>query len=287
MARSFPTGLQTQYLQNPGPLAQGQIYAHDPLRDEVLQAVILNPIEVNQENTVTVTYGGDGDVFGVYIDGFALIAEADTDDDTSAAALDAAIRAYIDAYGTGLIASVEVTANVVTFAFADGLAHTVTEFESGTTTLAVAQTVDPVSYARLNFGLGVCLDPSATFDMQGPNLRAVTGAQDGSSVLAGVLAYDHGNAMTPYEIEALGYDPAYLAPQNPYKLVKKGSVIVPWVGTLPTAPGSAVYWINNPATASHKNKFRSDANGGEADLVSAFVEGVIPDSNLVKVKFDL
>src|SRR5690606_11212535 len=169
MARSFPTGLQTQYLQNPGPFAQGQIYAHDPLRDEFLQALILNPTEVNQENTVTVTYGGDGDVFGVYIDGFAIIAEADADDDTSAAALDAAIQAYIDAYGTDLIAEVDSATNVVTLSFADGLAHTVTEFESGTTTLVIAQTVDPVSYARLNFGLGVCLDPNATFDTQGPN----------------------------------------------------------------------------------------------------------------------
>lgn len=287
MARSFPAGLQTEYYQQPGPLQQGQIYAHDPLRDEFLQALILNPDQVAQENTATVTFGVNGDVFGITIDGLSILAVASTDDATSAAALDAAIQAYIDAYGTDLIASVDSATNVVTIVFGDYLPHTVTAFNSGTTSSVIAETVPAVSYARLNFGLGVTLDPNATFDTQGPYLRAVVGAQDGSSVLAGVLAYDHGNAMSAYEIESLGFDPAYLAPVNPYKLVKKGSVIVPWVGTLPTAPGSSVYWINAPATASDLNKFRSDANGGEADLVSAFVEGVIPDSNLVKVKFDL
>jgi hypothetical protein len=286
MARNFPTGLQTQFLQQPGPLAQGQTYAHDPMRDEYLQGLILRPADVSQSNTVTVTYGSAGN-FGVMIDGLAIVAAAATNSDTSAANLDAAIQAYIDAYGTDLIASVDSATNVVTIVFGDALPHTVTPLNTGTTTSIVAQVQAAVSYARLNFGLGVCLDPAATFDVQGPNLRAVVGAQSGSSVLAGVLAYSHGNAMPAYQLEALGYDPRYLAPLNPYLLVRKGSVIVPWVGTLPTAPNSAVYWINDPATASHKNKFRSNANGGEADLVSAFVEGVIPESNLVKVKFDL
>lgn len=287
MARNFPTGLQTQFYPHPGPLAQGQIYANDPVRDEYLQALILNPTQVAQENTATVTFGVNGDVFGVTIDGLSILAVADTSDDLSAAALDAAIQAYIDAYGTDLIAAVDSATNVVTFSFGDYLDHVVAAYDSGTTSSVIAETAAAVSYARLNYGLGVCLDSSATFDTQGPGLRAVTGAQSGSSVLAGVLAYSHGNAMPASEIEALGFDPDYLAPLNPYLLVKKGSVIVPWIGTLPTAPGSAVYWINDPATASHKNKFRSDANGGEADLVSAFVEGVIPESNLVKVKFDL
>lgn len=287
MARTFPAGLQTQYLQAPGPLGQGQIYAHDPLRDEYLQGLILNPTQVAQENTITVTYGVDGDVFGVVIDGLAITAEAATNDDTSAAALDAAIQAYIDTHGTDLIASVDSATNVVTIVFADYVAHTVAALDSGTTSSVVATSEAAVSYARLLYGYGVTLDPNATFDTASPYLRPVVGAQGGTSVLAGVLAYSHGNAMPRYEIEALGFDPDYLAPLNPYVLVKKGSVQVPWVGTLPSAPGSSVYWINNPASAGDLNKFRSDANGGEADLVSAYVEGVVPDLNLVKVKFDL
>lgn len=287
MARNFPTGPQTQFYQAPGPLFQGAVYAHDPLRDEYLQGLIRNVTDVAQQNTSTVTFGVNGDVFGLVIDGLAITALADTDDNTSAAALDAAIQAYVTAYGTDLIASSSVLANVVTVVFGDALPHTVTALNSGTTSSVVAETVAAVSYPRLSYGLGVCLDPNATFDETGPDLRAIVGAQSGSSVLLGVLAYDKAGQMSQYQIDALGFDQNYLAPVNPYKVVKRGSVVVPWVGTLPSAPGSSVYWINNPATLSHKNKFRSDANGGEADLVSAYVEGVIPDLNLVMVKFDL
>jgi hypothetical protein len=90
-----------------------------------------------------------------------------------------------------------------------------------------------------------------------------------------------------FTVEQVGFDPDFLMPSKGYELVKKGSVVVPWVGTLPTGPTDQVFWINDPAVEADRGKFRSDANGGEADLVSAFVEGVIPEGNLVKVKFDL
>ena len=285
--RNFPTGAQSEFLVNHGPFFQGTRYAFDQTRDHLISGIIRSVTEVAETNTVTVTFGANGDVFGVVIDGLAITAVAATSDAVSAVALDAAIQSYIDTYGTSLVASVAVATNVVTVVFGDALPHSVTALNSGTTSSVVAETVAAASYPRLNFGLGVTIDASAGFDLTGPDLRAIKAASSGSDTLLGVLAYDYGAQMSPYQITALGYEVGYLAPVNPYMVVAKGSVVVPWVGTLPTAPGAGVYWINAPATLADRGKWRSDANGGEADLVNGFVEGIIPDANLVKVYFDL
>ena len=285
MARSFPTGLQDAFFQQPGPLFQGAIYAHDPLRDLYLQGLIRPVTSVSQAFTVAVTYGSDGN-FGFSIDGLFIPAAASVDSDTSAAALNTAIQDYIATFGTALIASSSVLANVVTVVLADDASHTLGELETGTTTLVVDETVAAASYAKLVYGLGVCLDTVTGFDLSAPNLRAIRGPTGGSDVLLGVLGYEM-RQSSEFQRLALGYDAAFLPPLNPYRVVAKGSIVVPWVGTLPTGPSSAVYWINDPATLSQRGKFRSDANGGEADLVSGFVEGIIPEANLVKVKFDL
>ena len=287
MARNFPSSPQSLYLQTPGAVFQGFQYAVDPRRDEYFSGLIRRVTDVAQQNTITVTYGGDGDVFGVVIDGLALVADALTNDDTSAAALDTAVQAYIDAYGVELLASVNSATNVVTLVFADGLPHTVTALDSGTTSSVVAESVAPATYARLTYGLGVTLDTGAGYSTIGPNLRPIMGAASGTSSLLGVIAYDFYGQQSADAITAQGYDSDFLIPGPCYKVIKKGSVVVPWVGTLPTAAGSAVYWINDPATLADKNKFRSDANGGEADLVSGFIEGTIPDLSLIRVKFDL
>jgi hypothetical protein len=288
MARNFPSSPQSLYLQTPGAVFQGFQYAVDPRRDEYLSGLLRRVTDVAQQSTATVTYGGDGDVFGVVIDGLAITALALTDDDTSAAALVTAVQAYIDTYGVELIASVAAVANVVTVVFADGLPHTFTALDSGTTSSVVdAEAVASATYARLTYGLGVTLDTGAGFSVIGPNIRPIMGAASGTSSLLGVIAYDFYGQQSADAITAQGYDPAFLIPGPCYKVIKKGSVVVPWVGTLPTAAGSNIYWINDPATLADKNKFRGDANGGEADLVSGFIEGTIPELNLVRVKFDL
>jgi len=284
--RNFPVGPQTEFYNAAGPLFQGVRYAVDPYRDSVVSGLIRNVTEVPQINTATVTYGSAGNV-GVVIDGFAITAVAAVDSNTTAAAIDAAFEAYFTTYGRSVIASAVTATNVVTITFADAFPHTVTALDSGTTTIAIASSQAAASYSRLNFGLGVTTDTGGGFDLTGPSLRCIRGATGGSDVLLGVLAYDIGTQMSDYQVTALGFESGYLAPVNPYMVITKGSVVVPWVGTLPTGPSSAVYWINAPATLSQRGKFRSDANGGEADLVSAYVEGVIPDANLVKVRFDL
>ncbi len=286
-ARTFPNGPQDAFYNIESPFLQGMQYAVDPQRDEIVSGLIRNVTEVAQQSTVTITDGADGDVFGVVIDGLAITTTALTSATIDGDRLKTAIDAYIATYGTALIASCASAVGVVTIVFGDYVPHTVTALDSGTTSSVIATSVASASYARLSYGVGVTLDTGAGFDLTGPSLRCIRGATGGSDVLAGVIAYDTGTQMSPYEIEALGFDPAYLAPINPYRVIRKGYVVVPWVGTLPTGPTSAVYWINAPATLSHKNKFRSDVNGGEADLVSAFVEGVLPDHNLVMVRFDL
>lgn len=288
MARNFPSSPQSQYLQTPGAVFQGFQYAVDPYRDEYLAGLLRKVTDVSQQSTATVTFGVNGDVFGVVVDGLAITALADTDDNTSAAALNTAIQTYITNFGTSLIASSAVLANAVTIVFGDALPHTVTALDSGTTSsVVVPELVAAASYARLTYGLGVTLDTGAGYSVIGPNIRPIRGAESGTDSLLGVITYDFYGQQSAFAIEAQGYDPAFLIPGPCYKVVKKGSVCVPWVGTLPTAAGSEVYWINDPAAADDKNKFRSDANGGEADLVSGFIEGTIPELNLVRVKFDL
>jgi hypothetical protein len=285
MARSFPTGLQDLFLQTPGPLQQGAQYAHDPLRDLYLNGIIRQVDSVSQEFSIAVTYGSAGN-FGFTIDGLAIVAAASVDSDTSAAALNTAIQAYITAYGTDFIASSSVVGNDVAVVMADDEDHTIGEIETGTTTIVITDTEDAASYAKLTYGLGVTLDEVTGFDLSAPYLRAIRGATSGSDELIGVLGYEL-RQSSAFQRLALGYGELYLPPGNPYRLIVKGSVVVPWVGTLPTGPSSSVYWINDPATLSQRGKFRSDANGGEADLVSGFIEGVIPELSLVKVKFDL
>ena len=288
MARDFPSFPQSQYLQTPGAVFQGMQYAVDPRRDEYYSGLLRKVPEVSQQSTATVTWGGDGDVFGVIIDGLAITALALTNDAISAAALNTAVQAYITAQGTALVASVSVLLNVVTVVFGDAVPHTFTALDSGTTSSVVdAEAVASASYARLVYGVGVTLDAGAGFSVIGPDIRPIAGATAGTDDLLGVIAYDFYGQQAAFAISAQGFDSAYLPPGPCYKVVKKGSVCVPWVGTLPTAAGASVYWINNPAAVADKNKFRSDANGAEADLVSAFIEGVIPELNLVRVNFDL
>ena len=136
--------------------------------------------------------------------------------------------------------------------------------------------------------MGATLDPGADFSVIGPNLRAIAAAVDATSVLEGVLGFEPSTMNSRYTVEAAGFDPDALLPKKAYDLVRKGQVVVPWVGALPDPSNLRdVYWINDPASEDDRGKFRSDANGGEAVLVTAEIEGILPGSTLVKVKFDL
>lgn len=290
--RIWPNGPQTQYFYQPGALYQGLRYAHDARRDYWLSGYIRDVAPVSAVYDITVTWGADGDGIGFLFDGVTITASALTDDATSAQALQTAVAAYAAANPDVLSDVSAVVGNAFSVTFADALAHDVPLAGFATGTSAVAQAIDTAAetYARLQYGLGVTLDPGADLSLLGPNLRAVTMAVDASSELLGVLSFEPSTMNSEFTVDAAGYDPTALLPGRAYEVTQKGSVVMPWVGTLPTlGAASPVFWINDPAVNDDRGKFRSDANGGEAVDVSASatVEGLIPGGNLVKLKLDI
>ena len=290
--RIWPNGPQTQYFYQPGALYQGVRYAHDARRDYWFSGYIRDVAPVSAVYDLAVTWGADGDAIAFSFDGVAGPTLALTDDPTSAGELQTAVAAYAAANPDVLSAVGAIVGNSFPVTFADALAHDVPAAGFATGTSAVAQTLNTAAetYARLQYGLGVTLDAGADLSLLGPNLRAVTMAVDASSELLGVISFEPSTMNSEFAVDAAGYDPTALLPGRAYEVTQRGSVVVPWVGALPTlGAASPVFWINDPAVNDDRGKFRSDANGGEAVDVStvATVEGLLPGGNLVKLKLSL
>ena len=289
--RIWPNGPQTQYFYQPGALYQGTRYAHDARRDYWLSGYIRDVPPVSAVYDVTVTWGVDGDAIAFTFDGVSVPALALTDDPISAGELQTAVAAYAAANPDVLSAVGAVAGNVFPVTFADALAHDVPAagFATGTSAVAQAITTPAETYGRLQYGLGVTLDPGADLSLLGTNLRPITMAIDASSQLLGVLSFEPSTMNSEFAVEAAGYDPTALLPGRAYEVTQRGSVVVPWVGTLPTlGAASPVFWINAPASNDDRGKFRSDANGEAIDVsASASVEGLLPGGNLVKLKLKL
>lgn len=280
---AFPEDPQTSFLNAPSEGFAGQRYAIDS-NDELLAGIVPVVANVAQQNTVQFNYNGTDDV-GIYIDSIGpLFVASNTSDDQTG---DDWITAYGQALvNNGTLASLPTNngSGLVTLVFADYDAHVITEYSPATADVDIATTVAAAKSEEIVFGMGIKRS-SSLLDAMTEISQPIALPSAGTDVLAGVVAYTASDNYPNGLASQVGAAQDALIPGKAYQIIRKGRVIVPWVGTLPSK-GDAVYWINNPAASADLAKFRADANGGEADLVAgALVEGVITSSNLVKVYF--
>lgn len=283
--------LPNQFFIEPRDVFAGTRYAPDFNNDTVPNAQIGNVTAVGQQDTVTVTYNADGESFGFTYDGITIQADADTNDDDSATALGVAVQAAIDGAMAGIIASVSVGTNIVTVVSVAGSgAHTLADFEPEATTVVIANTVVAAGVAEVVFGMGVTQDTAFPdlINANGSAVRQPTGASD---VLWGVMVQQNVNNLSAGTLLTIGLDPDTLAPGPVvWQAVKRGRIMVNWVGTLPTAKGvQTIRWINNGSAATDGH-FRSNDDGTTVDVVNVEVEQVItrasgPFTGLVGVNF--
>jgi len=267
---SFPdTGqLANESYIDPRDMFAGVRYAEDFNVDQVSTAIIGSTAEVGQVDTVTVTWVAN-DQFGFIYDGVVIVATADTDDDTSALALEVAANTALTGALAGQIASVSIGGgNILTVNSVAGTgAHTLADYEPDTTTVVIDPVTAAAGPAKVTFGMGVVQD-TAFPDLIGPGTSSVRQPLSVSDALWGVMVQQQVNNQPDSALVALGLPPGYLAPA-PYhwQAVTRGRITVPWVGTLPTAKGAAapVYWINGvAASAAQRGAFRSDGTNAIA-----------------------
>lgn len=276
---SFPqTGqLPNEYYQDPADLFAGNRYAIDFNNDVVPSALIGNRTEVGQQDTVTVTWVAD-DQFGFVYDGVTIVATADTDDTLSAVALETAANAAIAGALAGQMLSVSAAAGVLTVVSVAGTgAHTLADYEPDLTTVAIANTVAAVDIAKVVFGMGVVQD--ATFpDLITSTSSAVRDPRTSVDALWGIMAAQTVSNFSSGTLTELGLDPSSLAPAPvAYQAIKRGRILVPWIGTLPVGKGTQpVFWINDAAApAADRGFFRTDAAGVAVAVANVEVERII------------
>ena len=277
---TFPiTGqLANEFFIDPRDLFPGTRYGYDFNVDVVPTAIVGATAAVGQQDTVTVTYNADGEAFGFLYDGITIQADADTNDDDSATALGVAVQAAIDGAMAGIIASVSVGTNVVTVVSVAGSgAHTLADFEPEATTVVIANAVAAAGTAEVSFGMGVTQD-AAFPDLIGAGHSAVREPRTVADALWGVMVQQQVNNFDNATLTLLGLPNGFLAPAPVHwQVVKRGRIIVPWVGTLPATKGagSPVFWINGvAAAASIRGAFRDD-NTNAVAVPNTEVERVI------------
>lgn len=283
---AFPYDPQTIFIQGPSEAWAGHRYAANARTDETLAGIVPIVTPVPQITRAQVVYGaGDGEVFGLYIDGALYIGASDTDAEGSA-------QDWITTNGATLVnngvLSILPTTNGtgrLELTFADFVAHTVTAYSPDATDVTPITVFQAAAQSDLiTFGLGVAINSNYP-DLVSPTSAGVRLPNSGTDRLAGIMTYTAVNNFPPGLTTQFGAVPGYLVPGLAYQMIRKGRVIVPIVGTMP-AKGSPVYWINNPADPTELGAFRADANGGEADIVNgSIVESVIPGRSLAKVYF--